>query len=245
MPPESSDAEQSGGRTIVIGDIHGCAHALEALLGEIRPSSDDLVISLGDFIDTGRDTSEVIRQLIELEQSCRFVALMGNHEEMLLGALTNEQLKESWLMCGGISTLNSYRFCGDIDVIPDEHLEFIRRCRDYYETPSHIFIHANYVPDLPLEEQPEHVIRWSLLEEPYPEPHCSGKTVVVGHTEQRNGEILDLGHVICIDTYCHGYGWLTALDVTNGEVWQASRWGALREGEDLEGLRRAKKFLRR
>ena len=170
---------------------------------------------------------------------------MGNHEEMLLGALTSEQLKQSWLMCGGVSTLNSYRFGGDIDVIPDEHFEFIRRCRPFYETNSHIFVHANYIADLALEEQPEHVLRWSLLEQPYPEPHCSGKTVLMGHTEQRNGEILNLGHALCIDTYCHGYGWLTAVDVNSGEVWQTSRWGALREGESLDGLQRARQMLTR
>ncbi|MGD9854818.1 MAG: metallophosphoesterase family protein [Planctomycetaceae bacterium] len=235
--------ERIDGRTIVIGDIHGCAHALDKLLEEIGPRPDDLFISLGDFIDTGRDTSEVVRRLIALEQSSRFIALMGNHEEMLLGALESDKLKESWLMCGGINTLNSYRFCGDIDAIPIEHVEFIRRCRAHLETTSHIFVHANYLPELPLEDQPEHALRWSLFEDPYPEPHCSGKIVVVGHTEQRNGEILDFGHAVCIDTYCHGYGWLTAVDVTDGTVWQASRWGALREGDDLEGLQHAKQIL--
>jgi len=235
--------ERINGRTIVIGDIHGCAHALETLLDEIRPSSEDLIVSLGDFVDTGRETSEVVQQLISLEKRCRFVALMGNHEEMLLGALTSEQLKQTWMMCGGVSTLNSYRFGGDLDSIPDEHWDFVRRCREFYETNTHIFVHANYVADLALDQQPEHVLRWSLFEEPYPEPHHSGKTVVVGHTEQRDGEILDLGHVLCIDTYCHGYGWLTAVDVNSGKVWQASRWGALRDGEDLEGLKRAKKMI--
>lgn len=243
MTREFAEIVDIDGRTIVIGDIHGCAHALEALLNEIRPTSDDLIISLGDFIDTGRETSDVVRQLIALERECRFVAILGNHEEMLLAALTSERLKQSWLMCGGMPTLNSYRFCGDIDVIPDDHLEFIRRCRPYYETQTHIFLHANYLADVALEDQPEHVLRWSLFEEPYPEPHCSGKTAVVGHTEQRNGEILDLGHVLCIDTACHSYGWLTAMDVRSGEVWQASRWGVMRDGEPLNGLKRARQIL--
>ena len=231
------------GRTIVFGDIHGCAYALDAILNVVQPTADDLLISLGDFIDTGRETAAVVDTLIGLESTCQFVALQGNHEEMLLGALTSEKLKHSWLMCGGVPTVNSYRFGGDIDAIPEEHFDFVRRCRPYYETDRHIFVHANYLPDLPLDQQPDHALRWSLLEPPYPAPHCSGKTVVVGHTEQRNGEILDLGHVICIDTYCHGYGWLTALDVTNGTVWQASRWGALREADEFEELQRALKLL--
>ena len=63
-------------------------------------------------------------------------------------------------------------------------------------------------------------------------PHLSGKTVVVGHTEQKAGEILDLGHLVCLDTYCREYGWLTALDLHSGTSWQANRWGALREAEE-------------
>ena len=55
-----------------------------------------------------------------------------------------------------------------------------------------------------------------------------GKTAIVGHTPQGTGEILDLGYLICIDTYCVGGGWLTALDVESGRVWQANREGRLR-----------------
>ena len=142
-----------------------------------------------------------------------------------------------------METINSYVYGQGIDVIPEDHLEFICAARDYYETDSHFFVHAGYEADLPLGEQPEHMLRWSLLGDPIPDPHQSGKIAVVGHTEQRNGEILNCGHVICIDTYCHGYGWLTALDVLSGQIWQASRWGALREGDTLEGLQRAKELL--
>ena len=108
----------------------------------------------------------------------------------------------------------------------------------------HLFAHANYDPNRPLSDTPGHTLRWSLLEEPYPTPHQSGKVVIVGHTEQAGGEILDLGHVKCIDTRCHGYGWLTALDLRTGHQWQASRWGALRDGETLDGLHRAKSALK-
>ena len=56
----------------------------------------------------------------------------------------------------------------------------------------------------------------------------SGKTVVVGHTSQKTGEVLDLGHLKCIDTFCYGGGWLTAQEVRSEEVWQADREGELR-----------------
>ena len=237
-------ANSNHSRVITIGDIHGCAHALDAILDAIRPTPTDLIISLGDFIDTGRESREVIERLLELRDECEFVSVMGNHEQMLLGALTSERLKDSWLMCGGVAMLNSYKFCGDIDVVPDEHIAFIRECRDSFETETHIFTHASYDPNLALSEQPEHDLRWSLLDDAIPEPHVSGRTAIVGHTEQRDGEILDAGHIMCIDTYCHGYGWLTAIDVLTGEVWQASRWGAMRAGDTLEGLQHAKKILR-
>jgi len=219
-------------RLVAIGDIHGCAHALEALLSTINLKQDDLVVCLGDFIDQGRETKEVIDTLIALSSRCQLVTLLGNHEEMLLAALESDRAMHSWQMCGGVATLNSYRFGAGIDAIPERHLEFIRHCRDYYETDSHLFSHANYLPDEPPDQWPAHVLRWSLLDEPFPEPHVSGKTVLVGHTEQRDGEVLDLGHVKCIDTACYNYGWLTALDVHSGTIWQASRWGVLRETPD-------------
>jgi serine/threonine protein phosphatase 1 len=63
-----------------------------------------------------------------------------------------------------------------------------------------------------------------------PPPHQSGKKAVVGHTPQISGDILDLGHLVCIDTYCYGDGWLTALDVDSGEVFQTNRDGQVRLG---------------
>jgi serine/threonine protein phosphatase 1 len=65
--------------------------------------------------------------------------------------------------------------------------------------------------------------------------HISGNdegqfsTAIVGHTPQRTGEILDAGHLICIDTFCYGGGWLTALDTTSGQVWQTTNRGDLRD----------------
>ena len=219
-------------RLIAIGDIHGCIHALDAVLHALQPTPDDQFVILGDFIDSGRDTRSVIERLLQLQERFDVVTIRGNHEEMLLNALEFPELKNHWLELGGIYTLNSYEFMADIDVIPDSHLEFIRQTRDYYETKSHIFTHASYLPELSMKEQPDYVRRWEMLEAPYPDPHYTGKTVVVGHTEQKDGEVLDAGDLVCIDTYCREYGWLTAMDVLSGMTWQANRWGALREGEE-------------
>jgi len=236
-------APSSPGRTFAMGDIHGCIHALEKVLQALAPQPDDTIICLGDVIDYGRDTAAVIDRLIILEGECRLTCLLGNHEEMLLESLTKESVRDSWLNCGGWETINSYRYGGQLSDIPADHIDFLRDCHRYAETRRHFFMHANYDPELPVNDQPPAVARWSLLEEPYPEPHCSGKTAVVGHTEQRNGEILDLGHVTCIDTYCRGYGWLTAYEVNTKQVIQASRWGMLRQGEDTDGLAKANAML--
>jgi serine/threonine protein phosphatase 1 len=232
-------------RLIAIGDIHGCIHALDALLDAIRPTLGDQLVVLGDFIDGGRDTKDVVHRLISLERECELVVIEGNHEEMLLSAIENPKLRQHWLEVGGIHTLNSYAYLGGIDAIPAEHLAFIQRARPWHETDRFLFTHANYDPELGMADQPDYLLRWALLEPPYPGPHISGKTVIVGHTEQKDGEILDLGYLKCIDTYCQGYGWLTGLDVLTGEVWQASRWGAMRlPGEALEGQFQAKSILR-
>jgi hypothetical protein len=63
-----------------------------------------------------------------------------------------------------------------------------------------------------------------------PGAHFTSKVAVVGHTPQKTGEILDLGHLVCIDTYCQGGDWLTALDVDSGQYWQANEKGEVREG---------------
>jgi serine/threonine protein phosphatase 1 len=71
-------------------------------------------------------------------------------------------------------------------------------------------------------------LRWDLLRPAELRRHCSGKTVVVGHTPQQSGEILDLGFLVGIDTDGFRGGWLTALDVTSGEVIQANQRGEVR-----------------
>ena len=71
-------------------------------------------------------------------------------------------------------------------------------------------------------------MRWQSLKYGIPEAHISGKTAIVGHTSQKSGEILNVGYLICIDTFCWGGGWLTALDTVSGEIWQVDRNGRQR-----------------
>jgi len=215
-------------RMIAIGDVHGCATALRALLEAIQPSAGDTIVMLGDCVDRGPDSRGVIEQVLSLRDECRLVTLLGNHEEMMLNYLDHRPQPDDWLMCGGAATLASYGDGQDAADVPPEHVSFIRVWDDYFETETHFFCHGKYEPHRPLDQQRWHLLRWDSLRDGVPGPHYSGKTAIVGHTPQRSGEIFDRGYLRCIDTCCYGGGWLTALDVTTDRVWQASESGRLR-----------------
>src|SRR5262245_60518043 len=225
------------GRTIAIGDIHGCSRALAVLIDATGPGGDDTIITLGDHIDRGPDTPGTLDQLIALRKRCRVISLLGNHEEMLLDALRDKAALRRWLLLGGAGTLRSYGWVSGgpkralADWIPKPHRDFLAGCLPYHETATHLFVHAGYLPDLPLNQQPAEVLRWRVTNAGSAVPHQSGKVAVVGHTPQLSGEVLDLGFLVCIDTNCARGGWLTTLEVGSGRVWQANRTGRLRAGQ--------------
>ncbi|MCA9037005.1 MAG: serine/threonine protein phosphatase [Planctomycetaceae bacterium] len=213
-------------RTIAIGDIHGCASALNSVLEAICPTQCDTIIQLGDAIDRGTHSRAVIDSLLSLSKQCAFVFVRGNHEELLLDALDDTDKLARWLRNGGTDTLRAYG-CDRPENIPADHLEFLRGSVQYFESERHIFVHAGYIDDQPMAGQPGLALRWRVTNE-NSRPHCSGKTVITGHTAQKSGEILDLGHVKCIDTNCVHGGWLTAINADNGEMWQSDQYGKLR-----------------
>ncbi|MHB8901979.1 MAG: metallophosphoesterase family protein [Thermoguttaceae bacterium] len=217
-------------RVIAIGDIHGCLAALEAVLAEVRPQRGDLVVTVGDYIDRGPDSRGVIDRLLALRREVELAPILGNHEEMLLSILDGRHyLLGDWLAFGGLETLDSYGTENPAE-IPAEHIEFLRSCVPLVELPSDFFVHAGYLPRKPLNKQPPQVLRWEPLGEPLPRPHRSGKRCICGHTAQKSGEVLQAGHLVCIDTWVYRDGWLTALDVYTGRTWQADRQGRLRAG---------------
>jgi serine/threonine protein phosphatase 1 len=214
-------------RTIAIGDMHGCATALKRLLAEIQPTQNDTIIGLGDYVDRGLESAETIETLVNLVSQCRFIPLIGNHEIMMYKAIQNGKSDFSfWFQHGGNATLASYG--GDVRNIPQHHLTFLSHCVRFYETEDHFFVHANYEEQLPLSQQPDEVLFWRHVGEFPPGIHMSGKLAVVGHTPQVEGEVLDLGHLRVIDTFCYGDQWLSALEVNSGFVWQSNNQGQLR-----------------
>ena len=238
-----STAADGSSRLIAIGDVHGCIHALDAVLEAIAPTTSDQLVFLGDLIDQGANTCEVLDRLLELKRQTSVVLIQGNHEELMFAARENEPALLYWAECGGVATLNSYRFGGGLADIPGEHWSLLRECLPYYETDRFIFTHANYAPDLPMPEQPGFQLRWSPFDPDAMRPHRSGKPVFVGHTEQLTGDVVDLGFALCLDTACWRYGWLTAMDVSTGQTWQASRWGVFRDADEPTNRTRLSHFL--
>jgi len=221
---------ESTGRLIAIGDIHGCSRALQTMLEKLAPGPADTLVVLGDMVDRGPDSEKVIRQLLALQGKTTLIALLGNHEEMLLAVADGHLSPTTWTRHGGEQVLTSYGVDHPAQ-IPRQHLDFLRSAQLFHEQGSHLFAHACYLPQCPLAKTPREVLLWDFANPGELQPHCSGKAVVLGHTTQPDGDILDLGFVTLIDTGCCQGGWLTALDLTTGRVYQANEKGKLHSFE--------------
>jgi serine/threonine protein phosphatase 1 len=215
-----------------IGDIHGCSRALDALLAAARPTQDDLIVTLGDYVDRGLDSAGVIDRLIRLSSTHRLVALRGNHEEMMMDARRDHDYLELWKRCGGESALMSYAPEEDapgLECVPEAHWRFLdQTCRDIWVERDHFFVHGGVDANLPLDGQSPAVMHWQTFPGEQ-RPHVSGKVMVCGHTPQKSGAPAVLPHAICIDTGAGHAGWLTCLEVVSRRVWQANERGEVRE----------------
>lgn len=219
--------ESKSGRLFALGDIHGCSHALKSLLRAMNPGPADTVVVLGDMVDRGPDSAGVVEQLLRLRETTNLVHLLGNHEEMLLQVAEGGLSLNAWTHHGGDATLASYGVEHPAS-LPAAHLEFLRSARLSHEQGAHLFAHACYLPHWPLAYTPRDVLLWQHADPQELRPHTSGKTVVLGHTPQPDGDILDLGYAVLIDTDCWAGGWLTALEVNRDTVIQASHRGRVR-----------------
>jgi serine/threonine protein phosphatase 1 len=219
-------------RTLAIGDIHGMSPALDALLTLVRPTLQDRLVFLGDYVDRGPDSKGVIDRILNLSQTYRTVCLKGNHEIMMERARHDRNERKMWLAVGGLQAMASYSTSGrsTYDDIPERHWQFMDDCLPYWETDTHIFVHANLDEHRSLADQVEQKLYWEHLHGPI--RHHSGKAVICGHTSQSSGLPLAWPTTICIDTKAHADGgWLTCLEVGTTRYWQANGWGQTRQGE--------------
>lgn len=201
-------------RYIAIGDIHGCARSLDAMLGKLKPHDDRIHIFIGDYIDRGPDSRLVVKHLMNFTDVHTCIFLRGNHENMLLEALStgNELL---WHLNGGVSTLESYGV-QSVAGIPRDHIRFFEDTRLWYNTDEYLFIHAGLDPERTVQQQlddpaTEEAALWERSH--IDSPTQWEKTVVFGHTPVP--EPITDNRKIGIDTGCvfarPGLGKLTAV----------------------------------
>jgi serine/threonine protein phosphatase 1 len=228
-------------RTFAIGDIHGYLEPLRALIDSVSPARDDLLVFLGDYVDKGPDVKGALDYLIELSKSHNAIFLRGNHDQMMIDAHCDPAKITIWECLGGRNPLSSYGH-GDLktqlQTVPPEHWEFLQAtCRDYFETPEFIFVHGGIRNTVAPAEEERERLQWMTLGTA--EPHLSQRTVICGHSAQRSGQIVNLGHTICADTGITHGGWLTCLALDTFDFWQVNadgerRGGVLRKISDLE-----------
>jgi serine/threonine protein phosphatase 1 len=176
---------QNGNKIYAVGDIHGCHDKLVALMDQIDIDwQRDTLVFIGDYIDRGVASYDVVEYLIHLHQKHpEIVFLKGNHEEMLENYLAGCN-RMNYLSNGGRETLDEYlarRRHSDDHPIPGNHQAFFSNLRTHFETDDYIFVHAGLRDRIPLEKQaPEDLlwIRSQFLHSTYD----FGKVVVFGHT---------------------------------------------------------------
>jgi serine/threonine protein phosphatase 1 len=204
--------------------------ALDALLTAVKPTPDDLLVFLGDYVDRGPDSKGVLDRLLALRQSHRVVCLRGNHEIMMLEARRNPAELRNWLSVGGVQTMSSYTQSGwktSFENVPSEHWDLLENhLYDYFETETHVFVHANLYPDVPLDEQPDLMLFWEFVNSPV--QHMSGKVMVCGHSAQKSGVPRAWPTTVVVDTGVYAGGWLTCLNVNSQKYWQANADGETR-----------------
>ena len=226
--PAPDDRACAASRLFAIGDIHGCPDELQALLRAADPRAADTVIFMGDYIDRGPASREVIDLLLEFAQGDHHtVFLKGNHEDMMLSFLgLPGRYGDSFLINGGFSTLQSYGVNEDAledarERLPAAHLEFLGQLTTSYQHGRFLFVHAGISPLRSLEEQDPEDLMW-IRQEFILNPHSLDLTVLFGHTPVRE-VLLDLPYKIGIDTGLVYGGKLTCLELTQGECLQVAR----------------------
>lgn len=211
------------GRIFAFGDIHGHLTKLESLLNCIpfNPTEDELIF-LGDYIDRGPHSKEVVERLIALQESgAKTVFLRGNHEEMLLAEYLTGRFPELYHLNGGGATLRSYgleQIPPTQARLPARHKAFFDSLLLYHRQEGYIFVHAGLKPGPPLEEQSAHDLLW-IREEFFLREYDWPETIVFGHTPFAQPFLQ--GRMIGIDTGAAYGGRLTCLVLPEAEFIQS------------------------
>jgi len=204
----------SGGKTFVVGDVHGCLEMLKRLIDKIdwNPSSDRLIF-IGDYIDRGEDARGVVDFVLKLKENSPLVeCLIGNHEQMLLDYLSGVN-PHGFILNGGVSTLKSYedvRRSKDDPLFPSSHLDFFSSLLPMIELDQYYIVHAGFRPNIRIEDQDFVDMIWIRDEFIYSD-YDFGKVVIFGHTPLNEPMIMK--NKIGIDTGAVYGNSLTCLEL--------------------------------
>jgi serine/threonine protein phosphatase 1 len=172
-------------RRFVIGDIHGKANALNEVL-DLADFNDDVdqLITLGDIVDGGEQTFDVVDRLLHIKDR---IDIRGNHDEWFVGWINSDPriiyVNYLWQNQGGYATQRSYDY--NVLKIPEEHKDLFRNQVLYYiDNKNNIFVHGGFNPEIMIEFQEPETIMWDrdLIKYAREQPVAGYNKVYVGHT---------------------------------------------------------------
>ena len=226
-----------GDRVYAIGDIHGHVDLLERLLTRIeahcrlRPVPRVTLVYLGDYIDRGPASAQVIDRVLEQPAwATRVVRILGNHEDRFHAFLTDRADDAAYLGAGGQQTLVSYGVetrslwlpssmartkRALLARLPAAHLELLESGVVSERIGGFFFCHAGIMPGVPLSEQDRHDLQW-IRKRFHDSADDHGAIVVHGHTTVDQPELL--ANRINIDTHAYKSGVLTAAVIEENRV---------------------------
>ena len=228
------------GRLCVVGDIHGRSDLLEAMLGRIEADSAprggiDRLVFLGDYIDRGDASAEVLRRLFQLSEDWgdNVVCLAGNHERLMLEFLDDPaRAGRRWLRNGGLQTLASFGI-GQLGEtargsalsaardalrarLPSQMEPWLRSLPLSFCSGNLCAVHAALDPALPVSAQPDATLLWGCGAF-RTVPRDDDLWVIHGHSIVEAPQVR--GAVISVDTGAYATGRLTAAAISpEGEV---------------------------
>jgi serine/threonine protein phosphatase 1 len=224
-------------RIYAIGDLHGQIELLEQMLNLIeydlqkRPVADSIVVFLGDYVDRGHASAEVIERLASgnLPGTSQFF-LCGNHEELFLDFLKSPMTGAAWLDFGGYETAQSYGLAANArrmsipeliefgdelnQLVPEAHKRFIASLVHYVEIDGYFFVHAGVLPGVPLSRQKPSDLLW--IRDAFLNYEGNFEKVIVhGHTPRPRPE--NMISRINVDTGAYASQKLTSVVLENDQ----------------------------
>ena len=213
---------------VAIGDIHGCVKSLEVLMADLLAQfgSDRTYVFLGDYVDRGPHSKEVVDYLLALNKEYSCVFLRGNHDAMLLNYVEDKTWLK-WFENGGTASKETYRKAFVKEQKPFQHLRFFTNTRLFYDTPEFFFVHGGPPIDQPISESIKNESLYSSFL--WSRDHLNStynrweKTVIFGHTPVRSP--IQETNMIGIDTGCvyPQFGKLTAVSLPERHFFQQKR----------------------